>query len=49
MIKYLEFASLITGSIAVLTLFYASLVYPDPTWDEETKPENPTQAYATHL
>ena len=39
MIKCLEFTSLITGSIAVLTLFFASLVYPDPTWKEKTKPE----------
>ena len=39
MIKCLEFTSLITGSIAVLTLFFASLDFPDPSWKEETKPE----------
>ena len=39
MIKSLEFTSLITGSIAVLVLFYASLNYPDPSWKEETKLE----------
>ena len=39
MIKSLEITSLISGSIAVLALFYASLDYPDPSWKGITKSE----------